>query len=448
MSSLMVMHSYPHTTSPLLPINRQEAIARCQHLPTLHQILRMNGIPVRSEREQNNSLPGRRYRVLVFQYQIVKVWIAESKSVWLDAHSALPQKLRYSEITDQLEEAEMKRVVQWAVRSLYAAGLDAGMVEIAAMSEYRQAIVDIKVDGDSIKPYAGLLNQMQAQFEQQQLEEELRQSEVVLGADPEFALRDRDGNMGFASRYVGRTGGIGYDTVRCHEKPSVVLHPLAELRPKPSADPNEVFVDMYKTMRMAAAKRFSAELEWIAGGMPFAGYPIGGHIHFSGVAMSTALARKLDTYLALPLMLLEDEGCKKRRPRYGFFGDVRAKDYGGFEYRTLPSWLVTPRIAKGVLALAKVIASNQRLLKAEPLRRIYVQAAYYKGDKNTIRPVVRELWRELSRLPLYATFIQSLDPFFAEVMAAAAWPAEQDIRPAWKLPVPEAIDDVDAVRMI
>lgn len=443
MSSFVVSPSHTRSFGLLLPMNREEAIARCRHFPTLRQILRMNGIPVLADQDRNGAASIRRYRMLVFQFRVMKVWMAEGKSVWLDTASALPHKMRFEDITDRTELAEIKKIELMAIRSIYAVGLDAGVVEIAAMSEYRQAVIAIYVDGNFIRPHVDMVNQLQQEWEQQQFEAQVRQSEVVLGADPEFALRDGQGNMGFASRYLGRNGAIGYDAVRYREKPSAMLHPLVELRPKPSADPQEVFVDMYRTMRVASAKRIAPEWEWIAGGMPFDGYPIGGHIHFSGITLSPDLARKLDTYLALPLLLVEDTGCYKRRPRYGFFGDVREKEHGGFEYRTLPSWLVTPRIAKGVLALAKVVATHHHLLDNESLRRIYVQAAYYKGDKQVIRPIVRELWRELSRLPLYTTFRQSLDPFFAEVMKAAEWRAAEDIRPAWKLAIPAAIDDVE-----
>lgn len=432
----------------LLPMNRPEAVARCQHLPTLRQMLRMNGIPVLREREQNEALSIRRYRMLVFQFRVVKVWQAEGQRVWLDTASALPKKVQYEEVIDFQEVSEVKKIEPMAIRSIYAVGLDVGVVEIAAMSEFRQAVMTIRLDDEVIKPCMALIEQLQQEVEDQLLEAHIRQNEVTLGADPEFALRDRAGQIAFASRYVGRNGPIGYDAVRYREKPAALLHPVVELRPKPSADPNGVFVDMYRTMRMAASKKIAPELEWLAGGMPFDGYPLGGHIHFSGILLTSTLARKLDTYLALPLMLVEDEGCQKRRPRYGFFGDVRLKSYGGFEYRTLPSWLVTPRIAKGILALAKVVATHHEQLKQDPLRRIYVQAAYYKGEKAIVRPIVRGLWREVSLLPTYHTYRQSLDPFFAEVMAGASWRANEDIRPAWKLTVPAPTDDVGAIAVI
>lgn len=41
--------------------------------------------------------------------------------------------------------------------------------------------------------------------------------------------------------------------------------------------------------------------------MPQPGFPLGGHLHFSGVALNGALLRALDNYLALPLALLEDK---------------------------------------------------------------------------------------------------------------------------------------------
>ena len=70
----------------------------------------------------------------------------------------------------------------------------------------------------------------------------------------------------------------------------------------------------------------------------------------SRIWLTSRLLRVLDNYLALPFILIEDQNTKLRRPRYGFLGDFRRKTHGGFEYRTLPSWIVSPRITKGVIA--------------------------------------------------------------------------------------------------
>ncbi|HZG74218.1 MAG TPA: hypothetical protein VEZ72_00045, partial [Paenibacillus sp.] len=255
---------------------------------------------------------------------------------------------------------------------------------------------------------------------------------MLLGMDPEFVLRrpGPDGRIVSASRFFERRGRVGCDSVRVGDR---LIYPLAELRPSPAAEPQELLRNLYAAMRLAASRIDDASLEWLAGGMPANGLPLGGHIHVSGVALDADLLRALDNYLALPLALLEDEGAARRRPRYGALGDFRRQFHGGFEYRTLPSWIVSPSVALGVLSLAKVVCEHARELRGRPLARPELQAAYYAGDKEALLPTALALWRELERTSGYARYAKALDRLKRRIERMDAWNGQQDVRPAWKI---------------
>jgi hypothetical protein len=115
-------------------------------------------------------------------------------------------------------------------------------------------------------------------------------------------------------------------------------------------------------------------------------------------------------------------------------GDFRRQNHGGFEYRTLPSWLVHPKVAKGVLALTALIAANYNKLIQQPLAQIDVQKLYYDGNRKALLPYVESLWAELERLEGYAALASYLDPFKQMILNLQSWDERQDFRPAWKIP--------------
>ncbi|WP_342561309.1 hypothetical protein NST84_16710 [Paenibacillus sp. FSL R7-0345] len=183
-----------------------------------------------------------------------------------------------------------------------------------------------------------------------------------------------------------------------------------------------------------AADRLIADrsLRWRAGGMPLPGWALGGHLHFSGVTLTAPLLRALDNYLALPLMLLEDARAAARRPRYGVLGDFRIQPHGGFEYRTLPSFLVSPVIAKGAVFLAHLIVSRYEDLTLRPLDREDLHAAYYSGDKTPLRAAFIPLQAQLRGLPGYAQAAAYIEPLLGYIAAERTWDESRDIRGLWR----------------
>ena len=409
--------------------NRPEHVKVCLDQEKALMILRLHGIPVRRWELVDEVPPQRKLMLLVFQHQVLQIMKMEQETVWLHQNLVPHEQEEYEALTGNETEQEIHFAKHLAVRSIYALGLEYGMVTIGAYSPKRLKVIHVTPVSEQNRHIAEAIKE----YEEQEHSELESSPVILLGADPEFVLRNQAGKMVMASRFLTRNGKVGYDAARYREEISIPQYPIAELRPTPAEEPGELFRNLYQTMRLAKKKITDPSLEWIAGGMPFAGYPIGGHLHFSGVRLTFSLLRKLDSYLMLPLALIEDQGCRMRRPRYGFLGDFREKPHGGFEYRTLPSWLISPGIAKGVFALAKVIVGHYRTLRYDLSMDMRMQRAYYQGDKEEIAPAVKRMWKELQRLSVYHSYRQDLEPFFQMLFSGQEWLADKDLRIAWKL---------------
>ncbi|WP_135551156.1 putative amidoligase domain-containing protein [Paenibacillus cymbidii] len=322
-----------------------------------------------------------------------------------------------------------KRAVREAVKALYALGLDYGLVRIGVTPEGRTCVADVLPFPRLTKRLTALFAEAIGFYASELAEDRRRGSRALrLGADPEFVLM-RGGKVAFASRYLDKEGEAGWDNVMLPGRQTIT--PLAELRPEPSPDPRELLRGIRRAMRIAAERIGDPRIRWLAGGMPVRGLPIGGHVHISGITLSSRLLRLLDNYTALPLVLLEGAGAGRRRPKYGFLGDFRRQPHGGFEYRTLPSWLADPELALGVLALVRVVAAHRRELGKRPLAHPDVQRAYYAGDKAALLPHARELWRDLEATGEYAAYADALEPLKARVLGMQALDESEDIRVKW-----------------
>lgn len=252
---------------------------------------------------------------------------------------------------------------------------------------------------------------------------------LMIGADPEFILMGQDGIV-YADQFLGKHGVAGCDAVYIEGRR---LYPLAEVRPAPAHEPYDLLRNTHRALRTADARIPDRSLRWLAGGLPRGGWPIGGHLHFSGLELSGETLRTLDNYLALPLWMLEDAQSTLRRPRFGYLGDHKEKPHGGFEYRTLSSWLVSPRIAAFVFALAKVVAEHRSMLKLRPLSREGAAAAFYQGDKSAFAAAVVQVWRDLESTTTYRRYRQWLEPMKHKVLSGIEWNVELDLRKTWKL---------------
>lgn len=387
-------------------------------------LMRISGLPVAPDARPR---PGwRTYRICLYQDRILDVRMSEEPEQWLLYPLPSPS---LQPVSPEQDGPELQLVKNLAARALYAAGIEAGQVTVSAVSPHRAQLVQVLPEWPK-QDAAEWMREIRDWQETQRLRGEKLH---MLGADPEFALRWKgEGGMAIASHYFRLSGTVGCDTTRYREELSLSQHPVGELRPEPSEDPDELFFRIRETLRLAYAQIGDEAVECLAGGMPFSGYPIGGHIHFSGLTPTFSLRRKLDAYLALPLVLLEDDKCRERRKRYGYLGDVREKEYG-FEYRTLPSWLVHPEVARGVLHLAWLVAVSSANLQAKPHLHLPLIRAYYRGEKQVLAPYVRQIWEELRQLPGYRLSAVHLDRYFSLLFSGQTWPAEVDLKQTWNL---------------
>lgn len=327
-----------------------------------------------------------------------------------------------------------KRLERTAVRALYALGLDFGEVVIAAGEEG-----SFTVEGISAVPEIGVSRAvpavaaaMSAILSEFEANHEGRR-ELLLGMDPEFLLvNDTTGKVVPASRFLSHKGLAGCDVLRYRGQR---MFPLAELRPMPGGEPREVLRHLLLAFRAAREAIPPGGIQWQAGGMPLPGFPLGGHLHFSGIPLTGELLRTLDNYLALPVALLEDRKSFRRRPGYGFLGDFRRKEHGGFEYRTLPSFLISPVVTKGVIALARLICENAPRLTGRPLQEDEQFHAFYSGERERLRRAWPKLAGNLALLPGYSGYGKYLGPFIEAIDKGRTWDESADIRRSWRIPV-------------
>lgn len=324
-----------------------------------------------------------------------------------------------------------RRLESTAVRTLYALDLDMGELVISAGEEGKFTVEEISVTPDmrgvgTADLFANAMAEMLMNLSQLPVGREL-----LIGMDPEFLLYDHSRSRVIpASRYLNRQGEAGCDSLRIQGQ---LLFPLAELRPAPAREPREIMIHLLHAFRIAGVAITDEGLFWQAGGMPQQGFPLGGHLHFSGIPLSAELLRSLDNYLALLVSVLEDKRSFRRRPRYGFLGDFRLQAYGGFEYRTLPSFLISPLVTKGVVALSRLIAENVETLTARPLQDDRIYFAFYAGQQDAIRNILNPLIEDITSVESYSRYENYIAPFLEAVLSGRTWDESTDIKRHWKI---------------
>jgi hypothetical protein len=405
------------------------------------ELLRLHGIMYEQEPDKHRF--SHEFLVPVFHLQALALF---QKSAAIFYGAPLPLQTReerdFEEIVSETPSYHAVRAKREALKAIYALGLDYGVVRIGVRPGGELAVLELQAVPKLTPRLAELFADAMHQFARELETNWEQKTDAMLGADPEFLLCNQQGKVTFASRFMDKDGPVGCDAILL---PSFrKLYPLAELRPEPSRDIGRLIVNLRRTMITADRRIPDDTLEWLAGGMPVKGFPLGGHIHFSGIWLNIELLRALDNYLALPLVLLEDATTGSRKPQYGFLGDFRRKRHGGFEYRVLPSWIVSPALTKGVLAVAKLVADHYPLLRARPLHEAEIQRAYYEGDKATIRTLIPELLGDLTRLPGYRGYEKYITPLKSLLQRMECWSEQADIRPRWKIG-PFSIKEVSSI---
>jgi hypothetical protein len=375
----------------------------------------------------------RHYRVPVFNMRALRCFRSDGRAIWLSKRISRVSE-NFKEVPVDIDK-QAARVARLAVRAVHAAGLDFGLVSVGISPKGWPFVLDISctphLKGRLLDLYAEALNEYMTVDSQQ----ESNPSSFTMGADLEFMLRNSEGKMVMASKYFPRKGSVGCDDRSVGQDSQ--RFPLAELRPDAADSPLRLVENIRETMTEALGMARRSTLQWIAGSMPFRGYSIGGHIHYSGIPCSSRLVKALDTYVGLPVMMIENgRTASRRRPRYGFLGDVRFKSHGGFEYRTPGSWIVTPEIATAVLCLAYIVGVHYRELTWHPFTDVQVQQAFYSADKRSLLPLFEKAWSDLEETSTYPEYKSKLTVIPEMVQQGISWNEGVDIRRSWHLKVP------------
>lgn len=372
-------------------------------------------------------------------YYVIPVFLMDALAIFLlEGEDSLSLKRNYSkthtlhEVRIEQKTALLRRLERYAVRAVYAMGLDFACVYAQIQPSGRAVITRIDINPIQSEQLNDLYAQAVNDYGNDWLKERLEPKPAVFGMDLEFLLRNSQGKIVPASRYLSANGGVGYDSATVLGRKQI--HPLVELRPEPSENLAVLVKNLRRTMWIAATQITDNSLQWIAGGMPVPGLPLGGHVHMSGIRLNTQLIRAMDNYLALPLIMIEDTSTRGRRKKYGRLGDVRRPSHGGFEYRTLPSWIVSPRVTKGVLALASLIVLHYDELVDRPLDCSDILIAYKDGNKGVLEPIVRSLWIQLEATAGYIDHRVYLEPLKNWIMEQRIWNEQRDFRAAWRIP--------------
>ncbi|MEF2245879.1 MULTISPECIES: putative amidoligase domain-containing protein [unclassified Paenibacillus] len=388
------------------------------------------------QRKQLTSV--RLYRVVVCHLQIVHLArIAPGKeqetlkrlnSDYGVVSSGRDQESGASWSSDRL----LQLVAKHAVFALYALEIDIGEIIIALGGDGRSEPVRAMPDIANAELKRAAADEFIRWYRQTAKSYPALSQKLLLGADPEFALLTAGGKIAMASRYFGsgKGGAAGADTMRIAGK---LLYPIAELRPEPASDPEALIVNVRRLLQYSQRRITNSQLRWVAGAMPVPGLALGGHIHISGVPLTTRLLRLFDSCIAYPLALVEDEAGRKRRPRYGMLGDYRLQAHGGFEYRTLPSWLVSPLAAKAAVALAALCAKEALTLAYVPAAEEKYEAAYYNGDRTELQAGLDDIIKVVTSAGQYAAYAKWIDPLFEAAKKGRVWNEQSDFREKWRI---------------
>lgn len=415
--------------------NGKREAARARHPELFRQIMKQCGLDCEATEARQAHMLSPEFQVAIFEQDAVAIYQqlagvgSTGPGSGLGKPFGMERELPF--IAQQIDHDRLlRRLIRASIRAVYALGLDFGMVRLALAPHGRVVIRAVDPFPKLSEPLAERYADVISAYAHSSLSE-TEQSAVLIGMDTEFLLTTPDGELVHADQFLGRNGIVGYDSAIIERQ---VYHALAELRPAPSAEPRQLFLHLLRAMRLASQYIDDSSLIWKAGGSPVEGYSLGGHIHMSGVPLTSNLLRVLDNYLTLPLTLIEDATTRRRRPKFGVLGDCRRKPHGGFEYRTLPSWIINPRIAKGVLALAKLIAVDHDKLPHRPLHHLRIQRAYYEGEKGLLRSFLQQWKQDLAILPSYSQCEQYVSPLIEQISLGECWNEQNDIRVFWKLP--------------
>ncbi len=328
--------------------------------------------------------------------------------------------------TRYLRENQKTRVVEIARRALLLSGLDIALVTMVFNTRKKLIVTDINsspiLREKSIEALIEHIGNIRS----------CKKKEVKLGADPEFMLiNERTRKLVSASQFFPKDGMVGCDAIRM---PNRQHRPVAELRPRPDRSPIKLVSNIRQALDRASTLAPYQNVIWVAGSQPVPGYSIGGHIHFSNIELTSALLRALDNYIGIPLFLIERPATAvSRRKKYGYLGDYRVKDYGGFEYRTPGSWLMSEKITAAVICLAKIVSTHYLQLSQNFLTQAEAHRSFYTGEKQYFKKVFPQLWSDIIKTETYLKYQDHLEILPYMIENDMQWNEKMDVRKGWKM---------------
>jgi len=396
-------------------INTPRAIENSLNLNTIEELLRTNNISLYKGKEKII----RTYDILLYDMGVI--------SVKLTVHGKNKEQTKF------VKEKNYAKVVETAQRVMHFIGLDLGRIQIflTARRSYKVSAIDPSPDDMEKSELDQLMNKI---YQTYYINRDMSKNEVKLGADPEFMMiNKKSGKIVYASEFFPKDGIVGCDNIRV---PNRYQRPVAEIRPRPDISPLKLIENIRNSLKIANKMAPYRNVKWIAGSLPAGNYSIGGHIHFSNIPITGGLLRALDNYIGLPVFMIEKpDTAVKRRKKYGFLGDYRVKDHGGFEYRTPGSWLVSQQIATAVLCLAKIVVSRYYYLSRNYLNTVEAQSAFYTGKREYFSNIFLEIWEQIQQLDLYDDYADHLAILPEMINENASWDEQNDFRKAWNISV-------------
>ncbi len=389
-------------------INSPTAIKRCADPNNFLGIMKFNHVHAGVEDKEATKI----YEVLLFDMKVIFI-----RQKVLGKGGAKSKYMR---------ENQKTRVAEIAKRVLLLSGLDMALVQIQLNSKKRLQVIGAEPCPDlREKDVKSLVDEIDKIYI-------CKKREVKLGADPEFMIiNSRTGKLVSASHFFPTQGLVGCDNIRL---PNRQQRPVAELRPKPDKSPLQLIANLRYAIIRASSMAPYHNVKWVAGSQPVAGYSIGGHIHFSNIDLNAALLRALDNYVGLLVFMIEKTyTAVRRRKKYGFLGDYREKNHGGFEYRTPGSWLISQKIATAVICLAKIVASNYLDLQNNYLNTADAQQAFYTGDRDYFIKDLESIWKDLEYTDLYEKYIEEIGIIYWMIKNDIQWDERMDIRKGWNI---------------
>ena len=213
--------------------------------------------------------------------------------------------------------------------------------------------------------------------------------EFMLGADPEF-LFYRGNNFVPANSIFGRR------SLRTQLGTDGVMN-TGEMRPKPG-DAANVYKNVDRLIGRLAKKG--------AGYNVYAGsgraVPTGGHIHFSrNIPRDTNLLEALDKFIYAPLNSVSNTGTRRG---YNVPSAYQRAKHGGWEYRSPLSWLAHPKLTKGALGIAQVLAG--RALKGLGMPQDWEQLIKAAGNQ---REAITDFQNKIQEIQNSGTLLEEIE---------------------------------------